>query len=387
MTSGGPDKEASFCRPRGPCRPRCGWGYPRWFRGASGVFWGRSAVKQNGGGVAPGGQGARAPIRALRWLPGLRRFQFVLGPPGSLPTTKSPSGTSFRVRPSPPGWFPRKTPRAEFRVTLGSGRRKQALLTSTTLVSVHFTRLPPTLPASPPLPPHLGPGRGPARSRRCLGSRPPSRLPPCLPRFPVKPGRGRTEGERTTHRRGRRGHFFPVSDHREKQVEQMTGGEKNTKASELSAGERTFPRASWGWTVGGRGEGALGRGVLSSRPPTVQVPGRRLRAPGSNPTPLRGKNGRRPAAHNGFAPVLWAAAPPGLAFSAWYGPKSLAAQPAPRAGFGGPHRQQNKQRCLMLQPKLPGNKCGNRQSSERDGGAERGAAAAGRGKGGQRVDE
>lgn len=295
MTSGGPDKEASFCLPLGPAGPVVGGVAQGWFRGASGVFWKRSRVKQNGGGEARGGQGARAPIRPLRWLSGLQRFQSLLGPPDSLPTTKSPSGTSFRVRPSPPGWFPRKTPWAEFRVTLGSGRRKRALLSSKTLVSVHFTGPPPTLPASPPLLPHRGPGRGPARSRRCLRSRPPSRLPPSLPRFPIKPRRGRTEGKRTTHRRGRRGHFFPVSDRREKQVEQMTGGGGARKGKLAECRGEDVPPSELGLDRGSRGEGGLGWGLLSKR---------RLRAPGSNPTPRRGNNGRRPPAHNGFARLL-----------------------------------------------------------------------------------
>lgn len=90
----------------------------------------------------------------------------------------------------------------------------------------------PTVPASTPLrsTQHTfkGRGRGPARSLLCLLPQPPSRLPPS-PQLPH-------QAKKRLHRRlenhsqeGKRGHFFPDSHHREKQVGQMTGKKRKNK--------------------------------------------------------------------------------------------------------------------------------------------------------------
>lgn len=137
-----------------------------------------------------------------------------------------------------------------------------------------------------------------------------------------------------TQRRGCRGHFFPISDRREKHIGQMTGEKNKGKLAECW-GEDVSPSEP-GMDRGRQGRGRTGVGVPGNHPGQQRPRGGGWRNQVRIPCLSGGeKKGGGHLLTMDFLICSEASAPSGLAFSAWYGPKSLAAQPAPWAGFGG----------------------------------------------------
>lgn len=130
----GSDKQVSCCLLLcGAFKPVVGGLAQVLFKDASWMLGQCQATRQSRGSMARSSQGKQDLVLScpLRWPPAPQLFQCFLCPRGSLPMT-APDGQHLQFDPLPlPG--PRKTPWAEFRVTLGSGRRKWALGTSRTL--------------------------------------------------------------------------------------------------------------------------------------------------------------------------------------------------------------------------------------------------------------
>lgn len=189
-------------------------------------------------------------------------------------------------------------------MTLGSGRRKRALLTSTTLVGVHFTGLPPTVPVSTPLPlrpAHLQGAREGAGQVPALPPSPSSVTPPALsPASPSSQEEAARKAKEPLAGGGERAFLPRLPSPGE--ASWANDWEKNK--GELSAGERMFPQVSRGWTVGGSGEREGWDGGAEQPLPIAGPRRQRLEEPGANPVPLRGKKGRGPPAHNGFSHLL-----------------------------------------------------------------------------------
>lgn len=174
-------------------------------------------------------------------------------------------------------------------MTLGSGRRKRALLTSTTLVSVHFTGLPPTVPVSTPLPrhpAHLQGAREGAGQVSALPPSPASVTPPAL--SPASPSSQEEAAQKAREplTGGGEGAFLPRLPS-PGEASWANDWEKNK--GELSAGERMFTQVSRGWTVGGSGEREGWGGGAEQPLPPAEAQRQRLEEPGANPVPLRGR--------------------------------------------------------------------------------------------------